>query len=102
LREALSPASRSTRKWVDKVDCVRPSASHNSHTHNSDPEIARRMRTRFPSAKAAAARTSGLAGIVKRIGIDRYEKPQRVKAQALSGPDFLQPSSGNSAAFSAV
>jgi hypothetical protein len=47
-----------------------------------------------------------LAGIVERIGIDRYidryEKPQRVKAQALSGPDFLQPSSGNSAAFSAV
>jgi hypothetical protein len=31
-----------------------------------------------------------LAGIVKRIGIDRYEKLQRVKAQALSGPDFLQ------------
>jgi hypothetical protein len=48
------------------------------------------MRTRFPSAKAAAARTSGLAGIVERIGIDRYEKPQRVKAQALSGSDFLQ------------
>jgi hypothetical protein len=48
------------------------------------------MRTRFPSAKAAAARTSGLAGIVKRIGIDRYEKQPRAQAQALCGPDFLQ------------
>jgi hypothetical protein len=48
------------------------------------------MRTRFPSAKAAAARTSGLAGIVKRIGIDRYEKQPRVKVQALCGPTFLQ------------
>jgi hypothetical protein len=47
------------------------------------------MRTRFASAKAAAARTNGLAGIVERIGIDRYEKQLRVKAQAVSGPNFL-------------
>jgi hypothetical protein len=36
-----------------------------------------------------------LASIVKRIGIDRYEKQPHVKAQALSGSDFLQRNSRN-------